>query len=258
MTNNIPIITRAEFFHLKRNSAGETNVKPREYSSVSIRLGGSAAFTRNEKTLTSHTGMMTYMPCGISYHTRVSADSQIIVCHFYTAENSPLLFDEPIVIKPSDPTRIQELFERAQKHFSTEGCDILCMSYVFELLDEANRAILKSDPMPYARMLKCKKYLDENIFNAELRVSELAEMFGTSEVYFRNEFKKFYRSSPLKYIKDRRMEKARQLLTTGIYSVTEVAMRTGFDSVSYFSSEFSRLNGYPPNVYLNRQKDREI
>ena len=101
-------------------------------------------------------------------------------------------------------------------------------------------------------MQRCKEYLDENVCDTALRVSDLAEMCGVSEVYFRAEFKKFYGSSPLEYIKKRRIEIARQLLSTGLYNVTQVAERAGFDSISYFSAEFRRLTGVTPLAYSKR------
>ena len=100
-------------------------------------------------------------------------------------------------------------------------------------------------------MIKCKEYLDENICDSSLRVSELAEMCEVSEVYFRREFKKFYGTSPMDYIKRRRIEVAQGLLQTGLCSVTETAFQSGFESISYFSSEFRRLTGMSPSEYID-------
>jgi AraC-like DNA-binding protein len=94
-----------------------------------------------------------------------------------------------------------------------------------------------------------KRYIDENFGNESLSISFLAERLNVSEVYFRKEFKKFYRLSPIEYVKKQRMELACQLLRTKLYSVTEVAMRVGFDSVSYFSAEFHRSFGVSPREY---------
>jgi AraC-like DNA-binding protein len=41
------------------------------------------------------------------------------------------------------------------------------------------------------------------------------------------------------------------LLETGLYSITEVAFRTGFESSSYFSAEFRRMTGRSPKDYRN-------
>ena len=41
-------------------------------------------------------------------------------------------------------------------------------------------------------------------------------------------------------------------LPRGVYTVTEVAFRAGFESSSYFSAEFRRLEGISPREYKNR------
>jgi len=47
-----------------------------------------------------------------------------------------------------------------------------------------------------------------------------------------------------------RVNNAEMLLSTGEFSVTEVAERCGFRDVSYFSNVFKSMKGYPPsNVY---------
>jgi AraC family transcriptional regulator len=76
-------------------------------------------------------------------------------------------------------------------------------------------------------------------------------MCGISEVYFRREFKKFYGAAPLAYIKNRRIDMAKMLLDTGLYSVTDVALRCGFESPGYFSTEFRRMEGKSPKEYGN-------
>ena len=93
--------------------------------------------------------------------------------------------------------------------------------------------------------------MDAHVCDSDMRISMLASMNGTSEVYFRNEFKKFYHVTPVEYVKQRRMETACRLLRTKLYTVAEVATRAGFDSISYFSAEFRRRMGCSPREYRN-------
>ena len=122
----------------------------------------------------------------------------------------------------------------------------------YEILCEAQSVFFRHAPAPPRRMLRCKEYLDENVCDTSLRIGTLAKMCGVSEVYFRREFKSCYGTSPLEYIKRRRIEVACQLLSTGLYNVTQVAERAGFDSISYFSAEFRRLKGCTPSQYFNK------
>ena len=172
--------------------------------------------------------------------------------HFYTSPEGGEFSPMPFCVRPPFPLSFYNLFNNAVSHFAAEGCDYFCMSAAYELLNEANAAFFRSRPCAPKRMLRCKEFLDENVCDTALRVSALAEMCGVSEVYFRSEFKKFFGMTPLEYIKKRRIEIACQLLSTGLYSVTQVAERAGFDSISYFSAEFHRLKGCTPMEYARR------
>ena len=44
-----------------------------------------------------------------------------------------------------------------------------------------------------------------------------------------------------------RLEKAKDLLKTGNYNVTEVAYMVGFSSQSYFTKSFQKHFGFPPS-----------
>ena len=83
-------------------------------------------------------------------------------------------------------------------------------------------------------------------------VLALAAMYFTSEVQFRADFRRAYGTSPVAYIKERRIAIAKTLPESNLYSVAEVAIRAGFDSISYFSSEFRRVIGFSPREYCRR------
>ena len=244
MATALPILTHVEFLHLDYNARPCVAVSARPFCSLSIRKSGKTTITAGEKTLFSVPDTLTFIPAGCPYTTEIPEGGEMYLLHFYISpeggEFSPF------------PLSFYNLFDNAISHFAAEGCDLFCMSAAYELLNEASTAFFHTRPAPPKRMQRCKEYLDENICDTALRVTELAQMCGVSEVYFRAEFKKFYGHSPLEYIKKRRIEIARQLLSTGLYNITQVAERAGFDSVSYFSAEFRRLTGITPSEYASR------
>ena len=252
MTSELPIITHAEFFKLDYESRPPIAVSARPFCSLSIRKSGKTIMTVAGKQLLSTPDTLTYMPCGCAYTTEIPEGGEMYLLHFYTSPEGGDFFPVPQCVHPQFPLSFYNLFENAISHFAAEGCDLFCMSTAYEILNEASSAFFHTSPAPPRRMLRCKEYLDENICDTSLRVSALAEMCNVSEVYFRAEFKKFYGASPLEYIKKRRIEIARQLLSTGLYNITQVAERAGFDSVSYFSAEFRRLTGQTPSQYANK------
>ena len=74
-------------------------------------------------------------------------------------------------------------------------------------------------------------------------------MCGITPEYFRKLFKSFYGISPLKYINNLKITHAKELLASGMYSVTEAALQSGYIDMSYFSREFKKASGNSPKYY---------
>ena len=117
-------------------------------------------------------------------------------------------------------------------------------------LSMAEKAFRPAAESPNPQLRRAKRVMDERFADTTLHVGELAALRGVSEVYFRREFRRFYGVSPLEYIKAKRVDAAKRLLETGLYSVTDAALSSGFESVSYFSAEFRRLAGISPSAYV--------
>lgn len=62
-------------------------------------------------------------------------------------------------------------------------------------------------------------------------------------------FKRFARLSPIAYLNAYRMEKSKILLSKSQLSITEIAIKCGFNSPSYFSKQFYTLNQCTPKAY---------
>ena len=86
-------------------------------------------------------------------------------------------------------------------------------------------------------------------FEIELSISEVAKRSFVSEVYFRRLFKEEYGTSPQKYIAKLRIQNALALISSGYYSLGEVALLSGFGDYKYFSVEFKKAVGVSPSTY---------
>jgi AraC-like DNA-binding protein len=71
-----------------------------------------------------------------------------------------------------------------------------------------------------------------------------------SEVYFRRIFHTLYGKSPKEYMIAMRIERARQLLSDGGFSVREVAALCGYFEETHFSREFKRHVGCAPSEFI--------
>ncbi|WP_211184443.1 helix-turn-helix domain-containing protein [Paenibacillus lemnae] len=96
-----------------------------------------------------------------------------------------------------------------------------------------------------------KRYIVDH-YDQKLTVSTLARVANISTVYCGALFKMTEGTSISAFINQVRIHKAASLLESGEYNVGEVAERTGFKDVYYFSSTFKRLVGVSPKTYQNR------
>jgi AraC family transcriptional regulator len=65
-------------------------------------------------------------------------------------------------------------------------------------------------------------------------------------------FKQSFETPPHRYITNRRIERAKSLLTACNLSVTEIALDVGFSESSSFTSAFRKVTGETPTGYRRR------
>lgn len=85
----------------------------------------------------------------------------------------------------------------------------------------------------------------------ELSLEQVASMSGFSKFYFSRLFKQFTNVSFYKYVNQKRIEKASELLTEPKISITNVALSCGFDSLSSFIRMFKIVKGCTPTEFRN-------
>ncbi|MFO7724949.1 MAG: AraC family transcriptional regulator [Oceanipulchritudo sp.] len=88
----------------------------------------------------------------------------------------------------------------------------------------------------------------ENL-DRQITIADLAEETGYSVSYLRAIFRDRLGASLGKYIRESRLSRAAQLLQSGRMRVTEVAGKTGFDSLFAFSRAFKNAYGVSPKAY---------
>ncbi|CAN7758978.1 helix-turn-helix transcriptional regulator [Paenibacillus sp. LjRoot153] len=92
-----------------------------------------------------------------------------------------------------------------------------------------------------------KDVVDANITNP-VTLHDLAYLSGRSLSSFKRDFKAVYNTSPLQWIRNRRLDRAKEMLIHSSLSVTEVCFSTGFENVSHFSKVFKLRFGIPPSA----------
>jgi AraC-like DNA-binding protein len=93
----------------------------------------------------------------------------------------------------------------------------------------------------------------EKYLSGEIEVAKMASTAFMSKFHYTRIFKKVYGLSPRQYLKDLRINKAKELLKQGL-NVTQVCMDVGYDSVPTFCNIFKKATGYSPGEYRNLNK----
>jgi AraC-like DNA-binding protein len=104
---------------------------------------------------------------------------------------------------------------------------------------------LKKYSLPVMRAIR---YLHNHIYET-FTIKGLAEHLGLHANYLSALFHKEVGIPPMAYMKQLRLEEAKQLLASGENSVTEIAEMLGYSSVSYFSKDFKKVTGCSPKRY---------
>ena len=94
-------------------------------------------------------------------------------------------------------------------------------------------------------------YIQQN-FTGKILLKEFGKQFHLSEKYISRYFKEHFHITISQYVTYLRLEHAKQLLQDTDISVTEVAMQSGYQNVSYFIRSFKKTYGMSPLKYRNK------
>ena len=91
-------------------------------------------------------------------------------------------------------------------------------------------------------------------------VEELSSRFGISASAFKKYFSAVYGKPVSQYMREKRMEKAKELLETTDVSIGEIALASGYEHQGKFGSAFKDCSGVSPLEYrrLNRKTSEEL
>ena len=87
-----------------------------------------------------------------------------------------------------------------------------------------------------------------------LSVADMARIVGLSPWHFTHLFKTETSRSPKEYLKEVRMQKAREMFTRTLLNPKEVVYALGLNDRCHFSREFKRLHGLTPKEFIIQRR----
>ena len=101
-----------------------------------------------------------------------------------------------------------------------------------------------------------KEHIERNYGDA-LNVAELAKKYGLIVSYLSTLFKEKTGINLTAYIEGIRMEKAKRFLKEREWTVTEVALHTGYSNSNYFSRVFKKYTGVTPGEFRELERKKQ-
>jgi len=102
--------------------------------------------------------------------------------------------------------------------------------------------------LPDARLRRVIDYLDASL-SSEICLGEIADVAGLSPNYFLSAFKKATGKTPHRFLTERRVAKACELLQNPHLPIATVALSVGFSSQSHLTTVFRRFMETTPAAY---------
>lgn len=210
------------------------------------------------RELTVGSGELIYLPRKSGYTTRWNCKNDAadgtasVYCINFLLSNEAESF-EPCVFKTSSAGELLSAFIKAESAFRKKDAGFLEETFInlYRIIKLIKTELQdRSSGEKAGRLLApALEYISNNYTSDSITSARLAGILGVSEVYLRKLFERAFSTSPMVYIRNMRIKYAAELISSGLYSVTDAAMMSGFNDVAYFSREFKKVLGVTPRDY---------
>lgn len=91
--------------------------------------------------------------------------------------------------------------------------------------------------------------MEKELSNEDLDISRLTDMLNISRTKFYYKIKGLTGKTPSEFFMQYKLNVAAKLLREGELNVSEIAIKTGFNTLPHFSKAFKKQFGVPPSKY---------
>ena len=206
------------------------------------------------------------VPPGLEFEIVLQHPLSQLFVHFeflgWPPDAARQLLPGPLVLSP-DPLR-DALAERLRRDLGQASrLGPVLSGHLKALVHLSIAGALEEHPAEHARrvlrihegqgeLLAVLHYIDLHL-TEPMSNTRLAEIAQSSESRFIRRFREATGRTPARYVQERRLERASELLVSTDYSIDRIAEATGFANRYYFTRVFTQRMGLPPGRYRSER-----
>ena len=240
-------------------------------------LEGKQKVVSETESVVAEAGHANLMKCGQftarMLPTKDGAHFQAVAIHFH-ADILRKIYDEelPGFLKTENPTPERNIItikanELVSKFFDSilfyfenpelvnEELLVLKTKEFMLLLDKTSQSQEIRDLI--SNMFSPRTYSFKEVVGAHLydnlSLQEMAILTNMSLSSFKREFRRVFESAPARYLREKKVEKAKEMLTYTDLTVGEIAFECGFPSLVNMSTVFAKEVGVSPTTFRKSQ-----
>lgn len=247
-------VTEVDFaFYKKICPPYSKPIKQRPYYGLTLVGSGSLKITLDGKQYVARKGDIILQRKGDSYRLETDETTEYIVISYMCdpVEELERILPPCHVFHTERSYRYADAFEHAASiHFSPGVCSIpLLRAVVQEILCNIIRENYPRSLSSANNPIVAARYYIEEYSNHFITAEDIAAAAGCSQSHLRYLFRKAYGESPMHYLNRVRVERSKEMISTGMFSLSEIAVACGFRNVYYFSRVFKEFTGVSPGHY---------
>lgn len=203
-------------------------------------------------------GKVIFLPQYSSYSVFSETPGDCYAINFQITETAVF---SPFLMSIRNLSPLRETFASAEAAFRTrtvgwrESC--LCDLYRVLSLLQKERASVYTPAGKAEWLAPATERIHESFCDGKLSIDDLAALCGISTVYFRRLFHRIYGVSPVQYIQRLRLERSKELIASGLYTVEKAAELSGFSDTCYFCRCFRAQTGVTPTQYRRARQEED-
>ena len=229
--------------------------------SIKIRYGKvEYAVTKDQMAFLKKDILVEFLPCTPS-RCPAKVEYILISLKYELIKEFARLAELALPAEEAEPVTVNTLDKRLQNYISSletyftepekvEGSliKIKLLELLFCLEGNANGILKQMLDLRENFRSNITATVEENVMNS-LSLHQLAVLSGRSLSSFRRDFLAIYNMPPSQWIRQKRLEKAQELLLSTTMTVTDICYTTGFENIAHFSRLFKSQFRYSPSEF---------